>query len=213
MHNNLRNVGVLHYNPKDPVSGAAGVPRNMTTIAQVMSRAGCSTHFVGKWDAGMATPRHTPRGRGYDSSLFYFQHANDEWAKSMGSGITGIATTGALAIYLNGPRRRRRARRRSATGHRATYAGGVRDPAALSDACADSPDPMPPCFEDVLFKERSLRIVGAHDAAAARSSSSTRRASCTRRSRCRSTGSAASTRSRRPPPLTTPAAARTRRWF
>ena len=26
---------------------------------------------------------------------------------------------------------------------------------------------MPPCFEDVLFKERSLRILGAHDAAAA----------------------------------------------
>ena len=171
VHVNLRNVGVLHLNRNDPLSGAAGVPRNMTTIAQVMSRAGYSTHFVGKWDAGMATPRHTPRGRGYDSSLFYFQHANDEWAKSMGSGLTGIATTGALDICLNGDSAATPAGPgvtfRDFSEHNATYAGGVRDPAALSAACADSDDPMPPCFEDVLFKERSLRIVGAHDAAAA----------------------------------------------
>ena len=34
---------------------------------------------VGKWDAGMATPQHTPQGRGYDSSLGYFEHKNDFW--------------------------------------------------------------------------------------------------------------------------------------
>ena len=76
---NLRNVGVLHLNRNDPVSGAAGVPRNMTTIAQVMSRAGYSTHFVGKWDAGMATVDHTPVRRGYFSFLGYFSHSNDYW--------------------------------------------------------------------------------------------------------------------------------------
>ena len=27
----------------------------------------------------MATPRHTPYGRGYDSSLHYFEHKNDYW--------------------------------------------------------------------------------------------------------------------------------------
>ena len=159
---NLRNVGVLHLNKNDPFSGAAGVPRNMTTIAQVMSRAGYSTHFVGKWDAGMATPRHTPRGRGYDSSLFYFQHANDEWAKSMGSGLTGIATTGALDICLNGDSAATPAGPgvtfRDFSEHNATYAGGVRDPAALSDACADSDDPMPPCFEDASLQ----RTFAAH---------------------------------------------------
>jgi len=40
--------------------------------------------MVGKWDAGMATPRHTPAGRGYDTSLVYFSHDNDCW--------TGVAT-------------------------------------------------------------------------------------------------------------------------
>lgn len=29
--------------------------------------------------AGMATPQHTPQGRGYDSSLGYFEHKNDFW--------------------------------------------------------------------------------------------------------------------------------------
>lgn len=38
-----------------------------------------STVFAGKWDAGMATPRHTPKGRGYDSSLLYFHHCVDYW--------------------------------------------------------------------------------------------------------------------------------------
>ena len=35
---------------------------------------------VGKWDAGMATPDHTPRGRGYHSALNYFHHCNDYWS-------------------------------------------------------------------------------------------------------------------------------------
>ena len=42
-----------------------------------MAAAGYSTGMFGKWDAGMATPDHTPLGRGYQSSLHYFHHAND----------------------------------------------------------------------------------------------------------------------------------------
>jgi arylsulfatase I/J len=52
------------------------IPRNMTGIASVLKRAGYATHQVGKWDAGMVTPSHTPKGRGYDSSLNYFSHGN-----------------------------------------------------------------------------------------------------------------------------------------
>lgn len=52
------------YNPKDQVSGFAGVPRNMTGISAVMKKGGYATHMYGKWDAGMATPDHTPAGRG-----------------------------------------------------------------------------------------------------------------------------------------------------
>lgn len=33
-------------------------------------------HIVGKWDMGMATPDHTPAGRGFDTSLIYFEHMN-----------------------------------------------------------------------------------------------------------------------------------------
>lgn len=48
-----------------------GIPRNMTAIAAVLKRANYATHQLGKWDAGMSTPDHTPRGRGFDSSLGY----------------------------------------------------------------------------------------------------------------------------------------------
>jgi arylsulfatase I/J len=79
-------VNVQNYQPtvwasddpaRDPVSGFAGIPRNMTGMASVLRNAGYRTTFVGKWDCGMATHEHTPQGRGYDSSLFYFHHDND----------------------------------------------------------------------------------------------------------------------------------------
>eukprot|EP01006_Ploeotia_vitrea_P023287 TRINITY_DN55727_c0_g1_i1.p1 TRINITY_DN55727_c0_g1~~TRINITY_DN55727_c0_g1_i1.p1 ORF type:complete len:547 (-),score=22.30 TRINITY_DN55727_c0_g1_i1:33-1673(-) len=66
-------------NPLDLDSGYQGIPRNMTGIAEVMKRGGYKTHMVGKWDCGMATPQHTPQGRGYDDSFFYFTHSNNYW--------------------------------------------------------------------------------------------------------------------------------------
>jgi arylsulfatase B len=93
------------HNPADPVSGYAGIPRNMTGIAEHMNGAGYETHMYGKvsgrsatqpslhqflkrvvmaatrmqWDCGMATELHTPRGRGYQNSLVYYHHVNDAW--------------------------------------------------------------------------------------------------------------------------------------
>lgn len=61
---------------QDPVSGFAGIPRAMTGIAEHLKRADYATHFVGKWDAGMATLDHLPISRGYDSSLHYFHHVS-----------------------------------------------------------------------------------------------------------------------------------------
>ncbi len=52
--------------------------RNMTGLATKLKAAGYATHMVGKWDAGMATGDHTPAGRGYDTSLIYFHHANGQ---------------------------------------------------------------------------------------------------------------------------------------
>lgn len=65
----------------DPCHDNTGIPRNMTGLAEHLQRAGYSTHFAGKWDAGMATPKHTPNGRGYDTSLHYFSHKNDFWSQ------------------------------------------------------------------------------------------------------------------------------------
>ena len=42
------NDDMVIYNPKDPVSGFAGIPRNMTGMAEHMKAAGYATHQTGK---------------------------------------------------------------------------------------------------------------------------------------------------------------------
>lgn len=85
IHVNVQNVGPDHHNPEDPVAGFSAIARNMTGMAVHLKAAGYATAAVGKWDAGMATDDHTPRGRGYEKSLFYFHHANDYWSYTAGS--------------------------------------------------------------------------------------------------------------------------------
>ena len=79
IHVNTVNGAPDLRNPAQNDTGWAGIPRSMTGIAEHMLRAGYRTHMYGKWDAGMGTPRHTPRGRGYQSSLVYYHHVNDAW--------------------------------------------------------------------------------------------------------------------------------------
>lgn len=67
IHVNDQNISPDHYNPDDPVSGYSAIPRNMTGLATKLKGGGYATHQVGKWDAGMATPDHTPMGRGFDT--------------------------------------------------------------------------------------------------------------------------------------------------
>ena len=50
--------------------------------------------MVGKWDAGMATPEHTPLGRGFESSLCYFHHANDYFTRTEGVCRSSNTTAG-----------------------------------------------------------------------------------------------------------------------
>jgi arylsulfatase I/J len=52
-HVNPVNAAPDIYNPTDPVSGFAAIPRNMTGIGTKMSAAGYKTFMAGKWDAGM----------------------------------------------------------------------------------------------------------------------------------------------------------------
>ena len=84
IHVNDEGTDDKSYNPNDPVSGFNGIPRNMTGIGTKMKEGGYATHMVGKWDAGMATPDHTPQGRGFDTSLNYFAHANDYYTERSG---------------------------------------------------------------------------------------------------------------------------------
>ena len=85
IHVNVINGGINKYNPDDPVSGYAGIPRNMTGIAAKLKEAGYATHQVGKWHAGGATPDHIPTGRGFDTSFGYLQAANDYYTEVDGN--------------------------------------------------------------------------------------------------------------------------------
>lgn len=111
IHVNIDNDYPDFYNPKDNVSGFAGIPRNMTAIATKLTQAGYITHHIGKWDAGMATPDHTPIGRGFNTTLGYFHHSNDFFTERAGScsyggkrykNITDFWQNDGPAIQLNG---------------------------------------------------------------------------------------------------------------
>jgi len=68
----------------NPEESICGVPYNMTGLGVKMKQAGYDhTAWVGKYDAGMATFRHTPSGRGFDESLIYFEHKNDYWDQTL----------------------------------------------------------------------------------------------------------------------------------
>ena len=70
------------YNVEDPVTGFQGVPPDMTLVSELMKKGGYVTRFVGKYDIGMATSRHHPKARGFDSWLGYWHHANDYWQQN-----------------------------------------------------------------------------------------------------------------------------------
>lgn len=82
IHVNVLNDDFRSHNPKDPIGGQQGIPRNMTTIAAKLKSAGYATHAVGKWNAGMAYKAQTPHGRGYDSGLTYFDYDTDFWTEA-----------------------------------------------------------------------------------------------------------------------------------
>ena len=53
---NVNNLDPSTNNPDDPLGGYCCIPRGMTGLAALLKQKGrYSTHFVGKWDAGMAS--------------------------------------------------------------------------------------------------------------------------------------------------------------
>ena len=111
-------------------------------MAEKLRGSGYKTHLTGKWDAGCATPQHTPFGRGYDSFYGYFQHANDYWTKG-----NDLSATGEVNNCLN------RFKDFSETG--AEYRGGV------LASCDNKTDEK--CYEEYMFKEKSLDVIRAHN--------------------------------------------------
>ena len=51
IHVTILDDNLADYNPKDPVSGFQGIPRNMTAIAAKLKTSGYSTAIAGKWHA------------------------------------------------------------------------------------------------------------------------------------------------------------------
>jgi arylsulfatase I/J len=98
----------------------------------------------------MATPEHTPRGRGYETWLGYFQHANDYWRKT-----GGIQSVGEIDNCLD--------KFTDFFVQNETYCGGVRDAASLSNKCQNDPEADPACFEEHIFKERAIEVINSHD--------------------------------------------------
>lgn len=146
MHVNDKNADVTIHNPRDPISGFAGIPRNMTGIAAKMKLAGYRTHQIGKWDAGMATWDHTPIGRGYDTSLGYFHHDNDYFTDAVGP-IIDIWDTDRPAFGMN-------------SSCLAFYGGahGCEQP-GTNPGYTVGPEMI---YEEKIFVDRALQIVDEH---------------------------------------------------
>ena len=106
IHVNAHNEIIWMYNPDDPVSGFAGIPRNMTGIATRLNEAGYTSHMVGKWHVGGATPDHIPTGRGFESSFGYLGGVNDYYTQIRLScnktGIVDLWDTDKPAHGVNG---------------------------------------------------------------------------------------------------------------
>jgi arylsulfatase B len=112
-----------------------------------------ATHFAGKFDVGMATPDHTPAGRGYSTTLNYWSPDNDYWnqqdsgygCSSAGadSGAPAAATVPVDLWNTTGPAR------------------GLNNSATCSQA-----NQAPGCvYEDDLFVTRVLSTIADHDPA------------------------------------------------
>ena len=100
--------------------------------------------MVGKWDAGMATPTHTPEGRGFQTSLNYFHHGNNYWSQG-----TGDKTCPVGIDLWNAP------------------GGGAPGRAAHSIWNPNSTQGNIANYEETYFRERFLHVVAQHDPSAA----------------------------------------------
>jgi arylsulfatase B len=84
IHVNILNSPLSVYNASDPISGAAGIPQNMTTISERLRDAKYFTAHTGKWHAGLFSKKVTPFGRGFNRTLGYLAGYNDYYTQQTG---------------------------------------------------------------------------------------------------------------------------------
>eukprot|EP00947_MAST-08B_sp_MAST-8B-sp1_P001451 g1451.t1 len=148
IHVNVVNPATNLNNGDDAVSGWSGIPTNMTGIAEKLVSAGYRAHAVGKWDVGMATERHTPLGRGYETWLGYFGHCNDYWTEVDKCGMQKCGDVDMVDLW----------------SQNVSWTNPSRPASSLNNSQTCSQSEQDGCtFEDDLFLERAKRIVREHD--------------------------------------------------
>lgn len=76
----------IHVNQENSATEQplAGIPVGMTTIAERLNATGYSCHQVGKWHCGQASKKHIPSGRGFNTSLGFFNFGEDHYTQIRG---------------------------------------------------------------------------------------------------------------------------------
>jgi arylsulfatase B len=148
IHVNVLNDDIGDVNLADPVSGFHGIPRNMTALPAALAAAGYTRRAAfGKWHVGLATPDHTPAGRGFTDSLVYLDGANDYWANYVGPGgyNEGFCTGPAALTDL--------------------WAGDAPAWGRNNSWACSQANQAPGCvWEDDLFTDAAVAFIAAHNA-------------------------------------------------
>eukprot|EP00937_MAST-01D_sp_MAST-1D-sp2_P005854 g5854.t1 len=76
----------IHVNQENSATEQphAGVMLNFTMWSEKLKAAGYALAQVGKWHAGQASTAHVPHGRGFDTSLGYFNFGEDHYTQLRG---------------------------------------------------------------------------------------------------------------------------------
>jgi len=83
-------VHVNLENDEGLLSPTHGIPTRMTTVASKLKDAGYGTHMIGKWDCGMATFKHLPLAKGYDTFYGYLSKSIDYFTKQADNDCNGV---------------------------------------------------------------------------------------------------------------------------
>jgi arylsulfatase A-like enzyme len=69
----------LHHGVNNfiPPTSSYGLPLNETTLADLMTKSGYSSHAIGKWHCGMMAYTYTPTFRGFQSFYGYYGGGED----------------------------------------------------------------------------------------------------------------------------------------